>query len=109
MPMKKCVVRKTRSKDGKVEMFMKLKPGYMLRNVAGYNVVVPIGEAALDFNGMINLNESGAMLWTMLENDTTEEDMTKALLDEYETTEEIARADVSLFIKKMREANLIDE
>ncbi len=88
---------------------MKLKPGFVLRNVAGYNVVVPIGEAALDFNGMINLNESGAMLWSMLEKDVAEEDMVKALLEEYEITEEIARADVSAFIKKMREASLIDE
>lgn len=88
---------------------MKLKPGYMLRNVAGYNVVVPIGEAALDFNGMINLNESGAMLWEMLENEATEEALVKALLDEYETTEETAKKDVSLFVQKMREAKLIDE
>ena len=88
---------------------MKLKPGFVLRNVAGYNVVVPIGEAALDFNGMINLNESGAILWSMLEKDVAEEDMVKALLEEYEITEEIARTDVFAFIKKMREASLIDE
>lgn len=88
---------------------MKLKPGFVLRNVAGYNVVVPIGEAALDFNGMINLNESGAMLWKMLEDGTAEEDMVKAFLDEYDITEDVARADVAAFIKKMREASLIDE
>ena len=88
---------------------MKLRPGYMLRNVAGYNVVVPVGEAALDFNGMINLNESGAFLWKRLENETTEEALVKALLDEYETTEEIAKKDVSAFVQKMREAKLIDE
>ena len=63
----------------------------MLRNVAGYNVVVPIGEAALDFNGMINLNESGALLWGKLEKGSTEEDLVTVLLDEYETTEETAK------------------
>ena len=90
-------------------MFMRIKSGYMLQNVAGYNVVVPIGDEALDFNGMINLNESGAVLWKELEKGATEADMVNALLDEYEITEDVAKADVEVFVKKMREAKLLDE
>ncbi|MBE7032144.1 MAG: PqqD family protein [Ruminococcaceae bacterium] len=88
---------------------MKIKADFMLRSVAGQNVVVPVGNAAVDFNGMINLNESGAFLWKTLEGGATEDELVSALLAEYDAPEAVARADVSSFVKKMREANLIDE
>ena len=88
---------------------MKIKDGYMIREVAGYHVVVPVGDAALDFNGMINLNETGAVLWKAMIEGADEEKLVSALLAEYEISEDIARKDVKQFIIKMREANLIDE
>lgn len=88
---------------------MKVKKDYMLRSVAGYAVVVPVGEGAMNFNGVINLNDSGAFLWKTMENDVTEEQMVAALLGEYDVDEERAKADVAVFIKNMREANLIDD
>ena len=88
---------------------MKIKKDFMLREVAGYAVVVPVGEGALDFNGVINLNESGAFLWKAMEQDTTQEKMVEALLGEYDVDEVRAKADVEAFVKKMRDANLIDE
>ena len=87
---------------------MKIKEGYILRNVAGYNVVVPVGDAALDFNGMINLNETGAFLWKAMSEETDEKTLVAALLEEYDTNEETAAADVAAFVKKMRDAELID-
>ncbi len=87
---------------------MKIKEGYILRNVAGYNVVVPVGDAALDFNGMINLNETGAFLWKAMTEETDEKTLVSALLEEYDTNEETAAADVAAFVKKMRDAELID-
>lgn len=88
---------------------MKIKDGYMIREVAGYNVVVPVGDAALDFNGMINLNETGALLWKTLADGAEEKDLVAALLAEYDVPEDVAKSDVADFITKMREANLIDE
>ena len=88
---------------------MKIKDGYMLRDVAGYYVVVPVGDAALDFNGMINLNETGALLWKILSDGADAETLVSALLAEYDVTPDIAKRDVEGFIIKMREANLIDE
>ena len=88
---------------------MEIKDGYMLREVAGYYVVVPVGDAALDFNGMINLNETGALLWKTLSDGADAETLVSALLAEYDVTPDIAKRDVEGFIIKMREANLIDE
>lgn len=72
-------------------------------------MVVPVGDNSLDFNGVINLNESGAFLWRAMEKDTTASEMVAALLSEYDVDEKTAEADVEAFIKKMREAKLIDE
>ncbi len=88
---------------------MKIKPGYMLREVAGCNVVVAIGAETMDFGGMINLNDSGAFLWKLLENGATEDELLKKMLDEYEVSEDVAKQGISAFINKMREADLLDE
>ena len=44
---------------------MKIKDGFLLRQVAGQNVVMPMGSD-LDLNMMITLNETGAFLWMKL-------------------------------------------
>ena len=51
---------------------MKLKEGFLLREVAGSNIVVPVGKAELDFGGMLTLNPVGAFIWNQLSEDTTE-------------------------------------
>ncbi len=88
---------------------MKIKSDFMLREVAGYYVVVPVGNGALDFNGVINLNESGATLWKAMKNDITEEGLVAALMAEYEVDAERAKCDVEAFVKKMKDAKLIEE
>ena len=88
---------------------MKIKPGYMLREVAGCNVVVAIGVETMDFGGMINLNDTGAFLWKLLENGATEDELLEKMLDEYEVSRDDAKLGISSFINKMREADLLDE
>ncbi len=86
---------------------MKIKENYMLRKVADCYVVVPIGEAVAEFNGMINLNEVGAFLWRQLETETTFEAVLSAMLEEYDVEEAVAKADLDKFIGELNEANLI--
>ena len=86
---------------------MKIKDGFILREVAGNFIVVAVGEAVKDFNGVINLNETGALLWRTLSDGATEQELVDALLNEYEVSEEIARRDVKIFIYKLTEAKLI--
>ena len=88
---------------------MKTKKGFMLRKTAGRNIVVAVGRASEEFNGLITLNETGAFLWKMLQNGTTYDDMLKALLDEYDVSEEDAKAGMDAFLKSVRDADLIDE
>ena len=52
--------------------------------------------------------ETGAFLWEKLENDTTKEELLKAMLDEYEVTEDIAKKDIDNFITKLKDGNLLE-
>ena len=65
---------------------MKLKEGFLLRNVAGQAVVLPMG-GTLELNMMITLNETGAFIWERLSNGQPQEEIVKALCEEYEVEE----------------------
>ena len=88
---------------------MKIKPGFMLREVAGCSVVVAVGAETLNFNGMINLNGSGTFLWKLLEKGASKEELLSSMLEEYDVDEDTAKRDISAFLNKMREAELLDE
>ena len=82
---------------------MKIKEGFMLRQVAESWVVVPMSNEELDFNGMITLNETGAFLWKRLGKDCTREELIKALMEEYEVTEARASVGVDKFLELIEE------
>ena len=88
---------------------MKIKDGFMLKTVAGQHIVVPIGEAAQKFNGMISLNDTGAFLWKAMSKDISRDGLVDKLLEEYEVEPNQADAGVDTFLHKLREARLIDE
>lgn len=87
---------------------MKIKEGFLLRNVAGNNVVVPIGQATLDFNGMMSLNDTGAFLFSKMIEGTTREKLIKELMAEYGIDEQLAQKDVDTFIQKVEGENLFE-
>ena len=80
---------------------MKLKEGFLLRQVAGQTVALPAGRE-LDLNMMITLNGTAAFLWERLSGDTDEAALTAALLDEYDVDEATAAAAVADFVEKLR-------
>ncbi|MBO4251393.1 MAG: PqqD family protein [Clostridia bacterium] len=86
---------------------MKIKDGFILREVAGSYIVVAVGEAVKNFNGIINLNETGAFLWKILETGGTKEDLVSKLCAEYEVDENTAATDVDKFINNLSEAGLV--
>lgn len=78
---------------------MKIKNGFVVREVGGENVVVPVGEMSKVFHGMINLNETGAFLWKFFSEEHTIEEGVAALLKEYDVDEAVARVDVEKFVE----------
>ena len=85
---------------------MKIVSGFILRSVAGNNIVVPVGENAKKFNGVINLNESGVFMWKKLEQGIELDDLVKALTDEYDVDEQTARRDAQAFTQALITAQI---
>ncbi len=86
---------------------MTLKKNFVLRQVAGTWVVLPLGAETVNFSGMLQLNESGAMLWRTLEAGGGEEALVEALLGEYDVTRQQAEADVKAFLAKLEQAGCL--
>ena len=87
---------------------MKLKNGFILREVAGQIVVLPSGDD-LDLNMMITLNEVGKFIWLLLEKDTNEAAIVAAILEEYDVDRTTAEAAVAGFVRKLEEHGFLAE
>lgn len=87
---------------------MKTKQNFVLRQVAGSWVVLSIAEATVDFDGMLTLNESGLMLWRLLEKGSTKEALATALTEEYNVSYDQAFSDVGEYLEKLNRAGCID-
>ncbi len=88
---------------------MKIADGFMLRQIADSYVVVPTGDNLVDFSSMITTNETGSFIWKCLEKGMNGEDITKALLSEYEGVgADEAKNDVDEFISSLKENNILE-
>lgn len=88
---------------------MKRNPDYLLRSVAQSKVVVPVGKAAEIFPGMVNLNETGAFLWELLETEQTVDTLAASLQKEYGITNERAVEDVENFLLGLLKIGAVQE
>ena len=79
---------------------MKIRDGYMLSDVAGTPVVVPLGKHTT-FHNMIKLNETGKFLWEKLQKDTTREELIAAMVDTYDITSDVAGRDLDVFLASL--------
>lgn len=87
---------------------MKIKDGFILREIAGNFVIVAVGDRVKTFNKVVNLNETGAFIWKKLENGLNQEQIVKDMLNEYNVSEQLAKKDVENFISKIKEAGLTE-
>jgi hypothetical protein len=87
---------------------MKIKEDLILRNIAGSWVVIPMGERLLEFSGMMQINDTGAFIWRLLEKGAKKEDLISAILDEYEIDEAAAAAEVDDFLRVLGDAQVLE-
>jgi hypothetical protein len=82
---------------------------FLLQEVAGSQVLVPVGEAVAAFAGMLTLSSSGVHLWNALETEHTAASLVTVLLERYEVTREQASADVEKFIATLRSVGAVKD
>ena len=87
---------------------MKIKDDFILRKVADSYVVVPVNQLTLDFNGIINLNETGAFLFELLQKGATNEELLEKMLAEYDVSSDVAQKGIDAFLTKVKDADVLE-
>ena len=88
---------------------MKIKQGFVAREIAGEYILIPVGETAMQVRGMISLSESGYLIYQKLQQDCEKVDLIRAVLNEYEVEQSVAEAEVEAFLDQLRQLNLLIE
>ena len=86
---------------------MRIKEGFVLREVAGQAMVIATGEASKDFYGMIKLNETGKEIWQTMQEGKSQAEIVCHLQDKYEVDAEQAQRDVVAFVDQMKEMGFL--
>lgn len=82
-------------------------PDFVSRQIAGEYILVPVGEAAVAFNGLASLNPAGVFLWRLLARPRTRQELSGALAAEYALTGEQGDQDVQCFLDLAMSRNLV--
>ena len=86
---------------------MKRKENYILKNIGNENILIPTGNEVVNLNGILVLNKTACFLWEKLEEDTTKEELVKALSAKYEIDTESAIEHVEAFINELISKEMI--
>ena len=88
---------------------MKIKEGFVLRNVVDEFIVMPTGDNIAKFEGAVVLNEVSAFIFKQLENPVSREDLLAAMLNEYDVDEATAAADLDALLEKFAEMGVLEK
>ena len=89
---------------------MKIKKGFVLREVCGEHVIIGEGLGAINFGKMLALNESAAWLWkqAVMMDDFTIESLAEKLCQEYDVTADEALQDVTEIVGEWQKVDVIE-
>ena len=89
---------------------MRLKKGFVLREVCGEKVIVGEGAETVNFGKLISLNDTAAVLWKKAEElgNFTVDELADALTETYEVDREQALCDVQKLTENWQEAGLVE-
>ena len=88
---------------------MKIKDGFILREMCGEFIVAAEGIEHINFNKLISLNSTAAFLWkALVEKEFTAEEMAQLLVDEYEIDMELALTDSKKLMESWVEAGIAE-
>lgn len=93
---------------GGEEKEMRIKDGFVLRNVVDEYIVMPTGENIARFSGAVILNEVSAFVFEQMKKPISGEDLLAAVLSQFDTDEQTARADLEELLATFRELKMIE-
>lgn len=87
---------------------MKIVKNFVLREIVGETVLVPVKDTSKHFNGLITINDVGKFIWNNLEGCDTPEQLLDKILDTYEVDKNTAYEDMMKFLKGLIELEIVE-
>lgn len=91
------------------EREMKIKQGFVLRNISGEHIVMPIGKNIAAFDGTIVLSEVAAFIWEKLVEGCSRQELLQDILSEFDVDSPRAEADLDALLETLGEYQVIEE
>lgn len=92
----------------KIKLF-KVSNDYLLREIAGEYVLVPVGDGAERFNGMLALNETFKYIWNQFEEPHTINEIIKKAQEDFEGVDGQIENDICRFVEESLYYGLLTE
>ncbi len=89
-------------------MKYKAKECFQMKDIAGDKVVIPRGEIAVGFNGILVLNDACVVLWENLKDFSDIDTLADIFVEKFKIDFDLAKSDIQNCIDKMMEHNLLD-
>lgn len=87
---------------------MRVKKEFIIRNIAGKDVIVATGKEAMKFNGLLTVSETGKFILEHYQDAENISDLIQMVLDEFEVDPEIAAKDTIGFTNAMLQQEIIE-
>lgn len=86
---------------------MKIVKEFVLREIAGECMLIPVGATTKEINGMISVSSSAKCIWENIEKVGGMEELIALILDEFDVEEDMARSDTMEFVRQLLAAGFI--
>ena len=87
---------------------MKRNADFMIQNVGGTNLLVPLGAQVKNMNGVVTLNDTAIFLWKLLAHEHSLEELAAAVAEKFDVDHETARTDVYNFVAEITGMGLLE-
>lgn len=87
---------------------MKIKSEFILRQIAGAWIAMPVGDDSFNLEGVLSFNEAGVLLWRCLEQGCDIDGLVQALTTEYDVDVAQATQDATAFVEKLRSFDCLE-
>jgi hypothetical protein len=86
---------------------MKRKDDFLMHDIDGKGVLVPLGSQVVNMNGLITMNTTGGFIWCLLDRDRSEEELVEAVVDRFDVDRKTALADIRAFLDEISRMGLL--
>lgn len=88
---------------------MKIKEGFVVREVANQAMVIAVGKASQSFKGMIKMNQTAKDIWFLIKDGLDLEQIVHEMKQKYDIEEEVIKKDVENIIEILKQNLIVEE